>query len=62
MENKKEKTEKKSIEAWARKTDELFDNKEVEQFLWYCEDKRFISRSEMVTEKTFRGLMAGFGY
>jgi hypothetical protein len=56
------KTEKKSLESWARKADEFFDNKEVEQFLWYCEDERFISRSKMVTEKTFRGLMAGFGY
>lgn len=62
MENKKEKTEKKSLESWAKEADEFFDNKEVEQFLWYCENERFISRSEMMTKKRFQGLMAGFGY
>ena len=53
MENKKEKTKTKTLEAWARKADEFFDNREVEQFLWYCEDERFISLSKMETEKTF---------
>lgn len=56
------KTEKKSLETWAIKADEFFDNKEAEQFLWYCEEERLIPRSKMVTEKTFRGLMACFGY
>ena len=59
MENKNVE-EKKTLESWARK--ELFDAEEVEGFLQYCEDELFIPRSKMVTEKTFRGLMACFGY
>lgn len=62
MENKNEKTEKRSLESWARNAEEFFDKKEIEQFLWYCEEELFISRSKMVTEKYFRGLMAGIGY
>ena len=60
MENKKEKTEKKSLETWARK--ELFDAEEVEGFLQYCEDELFLSRSKMMTKWRFMGLMASLGY
>ena len=62
MKNKKENTEKRTLESWVGSADEFFDKKEREQFLWYCENERFISRSAMVTKKHFRGLMAGVGY
>lgn len=60
MENKREKIEKKSLEIWAR--NELFDAEEVEGFLQYCEDELSLSRSKMMTERHFMGLMASFGY
>lgn len=60
MENKKKNNDEKSLERWAYR--ELFDSKEAEEFLEYCEDELFISRSKMMTEQRFMGLMAGFGY
>ena len=62
MENKNEKNEKRSLESWARKSDKLFDKEEVEQFLSYCDNKLFLLRTEMVTEKYFQALIASFGY
>ena len=59
MENKKEKIEKKSLETWARKE---LNSEEVEGFLQYCEDELLLSRSKMMTERRFMGLMASFGY
>ena len=59
MENKKEKIEKKSLETWARKE---LNFEEVEGFLQYCEDELLLSRSKMMTERRFMGLMASFGY
>ena len=58
MENKNIE-EKKTLESLAYK--ELFDRQEVEQFLHYCEDKHFLSRSEEVTERFFRGLLVSSG-
>lgn len=55
MENKKEKTAKKSLEVWARK--EFFDD-ELWQFLNYCDD--IYSPDEMISEKEFKKLKAGF--
>ena len=59
MGNKKEKIEKKSLEAWARK--ECFDD-ELGQFLKYCDDIQFRSPDEIISEKEFKNLKAGFRY
>ena len=59
MGNKKEKIEKKSLEAWARK--EFFDD-ELGQFLKYCDDIQFRSPDEIISEKEFKNLKAGFRY
>ena len=55
MGNKKENTVKKSLEAWARK--ELFDD-ELWQFLKCCDD--IYSPDEIISEKEFKKLKAGF--
>lgn len=55
MGNKKEKTEMKSLETWARK--EFFDD-ELWQFLKDCDD--IYSPDEIVSEKVFKKLKASF--
>ena len=60
MENKKKNIDEKSLERWAYR--ELFDSKEAEEFLEYCEDELFISRFKMVTKQRFISLMASFGF
>jgi hypothetical protein len=55
MKNKKENAVKKSLEAWARK--EFFDD-ELWQFLKCCDD--IYSPDEIISEKEFKKLKAGF--
>lgn len=57
---KKEKTEKKSLESWAKK--ELFDSKDVKGFLFDCEEIYLYPPSKMVTWDFFRDLAIGLGY